>query len=256
MSVQTDHIISLVNLRKSFCLREVLKGVDLDVMRGRSVVVMGVSGTGKSVLIKHIVRLLEPDSGEVWVQGKRIDLLENDEMDELRLNIGYLFQSGALFDSMTAAQNLDFILDRRTVLLKDERRDGVDEILSWFDLVGMRAHFPSELSGGQKKRIALARAIVLEPEIPLYDEPTTGLDPESVRTVSELIVRLREERGITSAAITHDILCAEIIADEAFFLHDGRIIAGGSLNEVRAFDHPQIRNFYGQPLLNRPTTRF
>ncbi len=256
MSVQTDHIISLANLRKSFGLREVLKGVDLDVMRGRSVVVMGVSGTGKSVLIKHIVRLLEPDSGEVWVQSKRIDLLENDEMDELRLNIGYLFQSGALFDSMTAAQNLDFILDRRTVLLKAERRDRIDEILSWFDLVGMRAHFPSELSGGQKKRIALARAIVLEPEILLYDEPTTGLDPESVRTVSELIVRLREERGITSVAITHDILCAEIIADEAFFLHDGRIIAGGSLDEVRAFDHPQIRNFYGQPLLNRPTTRF
>lgn len=224
-------------------------------MRGRSVVVMGGSGTGKSVLIKHIVRLLEPDSGEVWVQGKRIDLLEKDELDELRLNIGYLFQSGALFDSMTAAQNLDFILDRHTVMSKAERRDRIDEILSWFDLVDKRAHFPSELSGGQKKRIALARAIVLEPEILLYDEPTTGLDPESVRTVAELIVSLREERGITSVAITHDILCAEIIADDAFFLHDGRIIAGGSLDEVRAFDHPQVRNFYGQPLLNRPTTR-
>ncbi|GMQ81164.1 MAG: ABC transporter ATP-binding protein [Rhodothermia bacterium] len=255
MSVQTDHIIRLVNLRKSFGRYEVLKGVDLDVMRGRSVVVMGGSGTGKSVLIKHIVRLLEPDSGEVWVQGKRIDLLEKDELDELRLNIGYLFQSGALFDSMTAAQNLDFILDRHTVMSKAERRDRIDEILSWFDLVDKRAHFPSELSGGQKKRIALARAIVLEPEILLYDEPTTGLDPESVRTVAELIVSLREERGITSVAITHDILCAEIIADDAFFLHDGRIIAGGSLDEVRAFDHPQVRNFYGQPLLNRPTTR-
>jgi phospholipid/cholesterol/gamma-HCH transport system ATP-binding protein len=126
-----------------------------------------------------------------------------------------------------------------------ERVDRIAETLSWFGLVDKRTHFPSELSGGQKKRIALARAIVLEPEIMLYDEPTTGLDPESVRTVSELIVRLRDERGITSIAITHDILCAEIIADDAFFLHEGHFIASGTLEEIRNTDIAAVRNFYG-----------
>jgi len=223
----------------------VLKGISLDVERGTSAVVMGGSGSGKSVLIKHIVRLLTPDSGEVWVQDKRLDTLDGDEMDKLRLNIGYLFQSSALFDSMTVSENLEFLLYRHTEMSKSERIDRIEETLSWFELVEKRTHYPAELSGGQQKRIALARAIVLEPEILLYDEPTTGLDPEYVRIVSELILRLREERGITSIAITHDILCAEIIADDLYFLYDGRFIAGGSMEEIRMVDHPAVRNFYG-----------
>ncbi|NNE34458.1 MAG: ATP-binding cassette domain-containing protein, partial [Rhodothermales bacterium] len=162
-----------------------------------------------------------------------------------RLNIGYLFQSSALFDSMTVSENLEFILYRHTGLKKTERIDRIEETLSWFDLVEKRTHYPAELSGGQQKRIALARAIVLEPEILLYDEPTTGLDPESVRMVSDLIVRLREERGITSVAITHDILCAEIIADDAYFLYDGRFLASGTLDEIRRVEHEAVRNFYG-----------
>ncbi len=238
-------LIRLVDIRKSFGSLDVLKGVSLNVERGTSAVVMGGSGSGKSVLIKHIVRLLIPDSGEVWVQGKRVDTLESDEMDKIRLNIGYLFQSSALFDSMTVSENLEFLLFRHTDMSKSERIDRIEETLSWFELVEKRTHYPAELSGGQQKRIALARAIVLEPEILLYDEPTTGLDPESVRTVSDLILRLRDEKGITSIAITHDILCAEIIADDTYFLYDGRFIAGGSMDEIRNVDHPAVRNFYG-----------
>ncbi len=245
MQTRSDILIRLVDIRKSFGPLDVLKGISLDVERGTSAVVMGGSGSGKSVLIKHIVRLLIPDSGEVWVQGKRVDTLESDEMDKVRLNIGYLFQSSALFDSMTVSENLEFLLYRHTDMSKSERLDRIEETLSWFELVEKRTHYPAELSGGQQKRIALARAIVLEPEILLYDEPTTGLDPEYVRIVSELILRLRDERGITSIAITHDILCAEIIADDAYFLYDGRFIAGGTMDEIRIVDHPAVRNFYG-----------
>ncbi len=245
MQVPSDILIRLTEIHKSFGPVDVLTGISLDVEKGSSSVVMGGSGSGKSVLIKHIVGLLYPDSGEVWVQGQRLDQLDEDGVDELRLNIGYLFQSGALFDSMTVSQNLDFILDRHTEMTRPERIDRISETLSWFGLVDKRSHFPTELSGGQKKRIALARAIVLEPEILLYDEPTTGLDPASVRSVSELIVRLREERGITSITITHDILCAEIIADDVHFLFEGRFLANGTLDEIRAVDHPEVRNFYG-----------
>ncbi len=155
-------------------------------------------------------------------------------------------QSGALFDSMNVYENLDFLLDRHTDLTRAERSDRIDEALSWVDLPDKLYQFPAELSGGQKKRIALARAIVLEPDILLYDEPTTGLDPVSVRAVSELIVRLREERGITSVAITHDLLCAEIIADSVHFLFEGSFLAEGDLDEVRTRDDPEIERFFGK----------
>ncbi len=246
MEVASDHIVRLVDIRKSFGDLEVLRGVNLDVDRKSIVVVMGGSGTGKSVLIKHIVRLLEPDSGEVWVNNRRVDEMNEDELDELRLSVGYLFQSGALFDSMTVSENLDFILERHSSFSRPERRDRIEELLSWVNLADKRHHLPAELSGGQKKRIALARAIVLEPDVMLYDEPTTGLDPIWVRDVSELIVRLRDERDITSVAITHDLLCAEIIADDAHFLHEGHFIASGNLDDIRRVDHPQIRNFFGE----------
>lgn len=239
-------VIEFRNVYKSFGDNHVLQGVSLSVPRGKSVVVMGGSGTGKSVLIKHVVRLLEPDRGEVWVLGDRVDQMMGDELDRLRLSTGYLFQGGALFDSMTVYQNLDFILNRHTKLSKKERRDRILETLAWVNLEGKSRQYPAELSGGQKKRIALARSIVLEPKIMLYDEPTTGLDPVSVRVVSELITRLRDERGISSVAITHDLLCAEIIADEAHFLADGKIVADGSIDDLRNSDHPALRNFFGR----------
>ncbi len=238
-------VVALLGVHKRFGEREVLRGVSLDVEEGTSVVVMGGSGTGKSVLLKHIVRLLVPDEGAVWVFGQRVDQLEGEALDHLRLSIGYLFQSGALFDSMTVYENLDFLLERHTRLSRAERRDRILETLDWVGLRHTATQYPAELSGGQRKRIALARAIILEPKLLLYDEPTTGLDPVSVRAVSELIVRLRNERGITSIAITHDLLCAEIIADRAHFLHEGRILMGGTLDELRRSDHPVLRNFFG-----------
>ena len=237
--------IALRDVHKAFGPKRILRGVTMDVERGASVVVMGGSGSGKSVLIKHIVRLLTPDQGAVWVNGRRIDTLGDDGVDQLRLGIGYLFQGGALFDSMTVRENLEFLLTRHTDYGRSERRERVNETLAWVNLREKAPQYPSELSGGQKKRIALARAVILEPDILLCDEPTTGLDPASVRRVSRLVVRLREERGITSVAITHDLLCADIIADQAYFLHDGRAIARGSMEALRGADHPALRNFFG-----------
>lgn len=238
-------IIEIKDLHKRFGDNTVLEGVSLAVEAGTTAIVMGGSGSGKSVLLKHIVQLLTPDAGEVWVKGQRADQLEDDALDALRLSIGYLFQSGALFDSMTVHQNLDFFLDRHTDLEPPARKERIEETLNWVDLYNSAPRYPAELSGGQKKRIGLARAVILEPEIMLYDEPTTGLDPISVRTVSDLIVRLRDERGITSVAITHDLLCAEIITDRAHFLYHGSMIASGTLDELRRTDHPHLRNFFG-----------
>jgi phospholipid/cholesterol/gamma-HCH transport system ATP-binding protein len=227
----------------------ILRGLSLEVERGTSAVVMGGSGTGKSMLIKHVVKLLEPDDGEVWVQGKRMDLLEGDALDKQRLQIGYLFQSGALFDSMTVAENMDFFLTRNTDLDAGEREERITETLEWVSLAEKAPAYPAELSGGQKKRIGLARSLVLQPAIMLYDEPTTGLDPISVRAVSDLIVRLREERGITSITITHDLTCAEIITDRAHFLHEGHFAASGTLDELRQADHPMIREFFDSAIV-------
>lgn len=239
-------MISLRDVHKAFGEKEVLRGASLSVERGTSAVVMGGSGTGKSVLIKHIVQLLQPDRGEVWVKSQRADQLRGDTLDAMRLHIGYLFQGGALFDSMTVFENLDFLLNRHTSLSKQERRERINETLTWVNLREKAPQYPAELSGGQKKRIGLARAIILEPEILLYDEPTTGLDPVSVRTVADLIVRLRDERGITSVAITHDLLCADIIADSAFFLSEGQIIVSGTMDDLRRSQHPELRNFFGR----------
>jgi len=237
-------VIALRNVHKSFGKNHVLKGVSLEVERGTSAVVMGGSGTGKSVLIKHVVKLLEPDEGEVWVMGQRVDQLDGDALDDVRLSIGYLFQGGALFDSMTVYENMDFILHRHSGLSAEERRGRIEETLDWVNLANTGEKFPAELSGGQKKRIGLARAIILQPKIILYDEPTTGLDPVSVRTVSNLIVRLRDERGITSISITHDLLCAEIIADSAHFIDDGTIVESGTLDDLRTSEHPTLREFF------------
>jgi phospholipid/cholesterol/gamma-HCH transport system ATP-binding protein len=237
-------VVELRDLVKSFGKKTVLRGVDLSLERGTSAVVLGGSGTGKSVLTKHVVGLLSPDAGEVWVLGDRVDLLDGDALDRKRLHIGYLFQAGALLDSMTVRENMRFFLDRHTRLSESEKEDQVTEVLEAVNLPDKAGQYPAELSGGQRKRIGLARALILKPEIILYDEPTTGLDPVSVRVVSELIVKLRDERGISSIAITHDLLAAEIITDRAHFLADGVIVAEGTLDEVRRADHPATREFF------------
>lgn len=237
-------IVALRDVHKAFGELRVLKGVNLQLERGMSAVVLGGSGSGKSVLIKHIVGLLEPDKGEVWVKGQRVDLLEGDALDKQRLNIGFLFQGGALFDSMTVYENMRFYLDRHTKWPKSEKDDAIAEVLEAVNLSDKGPQYPAELSGGQKKRIGLARALILKPEIILYDEPTTGLDPISVRVVAELIVKLRDERGISSIAITHDLLAASMITDSANFIAEGKIVASGTLDEVRNSDHPIVREFF------------
>jgi phospholipid/cholesterol/gamma-HCH transport system ATP-binding protein len=239
-----DIVVAMRNVRKSFGQKEVLKGLTVSVPRGTSAVIMGGSGTGKSVSIRHVVRLLKPDAGEIWVEGERVDLAEGDDLDRIRLKIGYLFQGGALFDSMNVEENMLFYLDRHTTLTAAEKRERIEEAVAAVNLPDTLAQYPAQLSGGQKKRIGLARALILQPDILLYDEPTTGLDPISVRVVSELIVRLREERGMSSIAITHDLLCAEIIADSVHFIKEGRISAAGTLDEVRRSDDPTIQAFF------------
>jgi phospholipid/cholesterol/gamma-HCH transport system ATP-binding protein len=240
-----DVLVELRDVHKSFGDVHVLRGISLRVQEGRSAVILGGSGSGKSVLIKHIVQLLKPDSGEVWVMGQRADRLSGDPLDRLRLSIGFLFQGGALFDSMTVSEQLDFYLTRHTNLGRAERKERIEETLSWVNLTHTASQYPAELSGGQRKRIGLARAIILQPGILLYDEPTTGLDPVSVRAVANLIVRLRDERNITSMAITHDLLCAEIIADEVHFLAKGRFVASGSLEGIQESGDPAVREFFG-----------
>jgi len=170
--------------------------------------------------------------------------MKGDTLDKKRLHIGYLFQGGALLDSMTVHGNMRFFLDRHTKLSREQKDDAIMEVLEAVNLPESRDQYPAELSGGQRKRVGLARALVLKPEIILYDEPTTGLDPVSVRVVSDLIVKLRDERGISSIAITHDLLAAEIITDKAHFLYEGVIIASGTLDEVRRADHPALKEFF------------
>ncbi len=239
-----ETIIALRDVHKSFGPKAVLRGVNLEVQKGTSAVVMGGSGSGKSVLIKHIVGLLKPDQGEVWLLGHRVDQLDDDALDRVRLSAGYLFQGGALFDSMTVFENMEFFLHRHTDLSAAERKERIEETLAWVNLADKASSYPAELSGGQRKRIGLARSIILQPQVMFYDEPTTGLDPVSVRTVAELIVRLRDERGISSVTITHDLLCAKIITDRAHFLHHGRIVASGSLAELRTTPDPVLQEFF------------
>ena len=239
-----DVVVDLREVYKGFGPKKILKGVNLSVARGTSAVVLGGSGTGKSVLTKHVVGLLQPDKGEVWVLGERLDLMTPEQRDQKRTRLGYLFQGGALFDSMTVYENMRFFLDRLTTLDRDEKDDLIMESLEDVNLPGTRDQYPAELSGGQKKRIGLARTLILRPDIILYDEPTTGLDPVSVRVVSDLIVKLRDTRGISSISITHDLLAAEIITDSAHFLSDGEIVAEGTLAEVRRSDHPVVSEFF------------
>ena len=238
-----QEVVSIENLHKAFGQRRILRGVSLRVRRGESVAVMGGSGTGKSLLLKHIVGLITPDEGAVRVLGHRINELSPGHLDAVRLRIGYLFQGGALFDSMTVAKNMDFVLRRHTSMPKTERRDRIMEALDWVSLQATANQYPAQLSGGQKKRVALARAIILKPEILLCDEPTTGLDPVSVRTVSNLLVRL-QRRNMSVITITHDLLCADITADHAVFLYEGRVLARGTLKEMRAHQHPVLKEFF------------
>ncbi|HHN65226.1 MAG TPA: ABC transporter ATP-binding protein [Nitrospirae bacterium] len=236
-------MIEIVDLYKSFNDKEVLKGVDLEVKRGESIVIIGGSGSGKSVLMKHIIGLYRPDRGRVIVDGVEITGLDEKGLYEMRKRFGMLFQSAALFDSMPVWENVAFSLLRHTGLSPKKAKEIAIEKLRLVGLKDVEHLMPSELSGGMKKRVGLARAIAHDPEIILYDEPTTGLDPIMADAINELIIRLREQLKVTSVTITHDMTSAYKIADTIAMLYDGRIIQRGTPEEIRNSDNPVVRQF-------------
>lgn len=236
-------MIEVVGLHKAFGHKQVLRGATLRIERGESVVVIGGSGVGKSVLIKHIIGLLRPDRGKVLVEGQEVAALPEGRLNELRKKFGMLFQGGALFDSMTVGENVGFPLREHTRMSRAEIAAKVGEKLEIVGLDGVEELMPSELSGGMKKRVALARAIAMEPEILLYDEPTTGLDPVMADVINDLIIDMKRRLHITSIAITHDMVSAYKIADRIAMLHDGVIIEEGSPEQIRSSSHPLVRQF-------------
>lgn len=236
-------MIRIEGLHKTFGSNHVLRGVDLEVEKGESMVVIGGSGSGKSVLIKHIIGLLRPDSGRVFIDGVDITMLNDRDLYEIRKKFGMLFQSAALFDSMTVWENVAFALIRNKKLSFRDAREIASEKLSLVGLSGVEDLMPSELSGGMRKRVGLARAIAHEPEFILYDEPTTGLDPIMADAINDLIVRLRERMSVTSVAITHDMKSAYKIADRIAMLYKGRIIGTGTPEEIKNTEDPVLRQF-------------
>jgi phospholipid/cholesterol/gamma-HCH transport system ATP-binding protein len=235
--------IRVVNLHKSFGKNYVLKGCDLEVKEGESMVVIGGSGSGKTVLIKCIIGLLRPDRGEIYIDGQEITSLSERRMNEIRKKFGMLFQGGALFDSLRVWENVGFGLRQHTQLNEEEIRRIAYEKLRLVGLKDIEDLMPSELSGGMKKRVSLARAIAMEPEILLYDEPTTGIDPIMADAINELIVRMREKLNVTSVAITHDMKSAYQIADRIAMLYEGKIIEVGNLGEIKNSPNPIVQQF-------------
>ncbi len=236
-------VVRLVDIHKAFGAQVVLNGVSLDVMPAKTTVVMGPSGCGKSVMLKHIVGLLRPDSGEVWYSGTRIDQLDEDHLGRVRLEVGLLFQMGALFDSMTVEENIAFPLIEHTDLRRGQRRERVMEALETVDLAGVDEKLPSQLSGGQRKRVALARAIVMRPRVMLYDEPTTGLDPIRSAGIDDLITRLKDRMKVTNIVVTHDLASARHVADRVVMLLGGKIVADGTFDELTRSQDQRVQHF-------------
>ena len=220
-----------------------LRGVDLDVGRGETVVVLGGSGSGKSVLLRHTIGLHHPDAGAVWVDGQEITQLSEDELVEPRKKVGMLFQAGALFDSMTVLDNVAFALREHTDQDEENVRARVAEVLTLVELEDVEELMPADLSGGMRKRVALARAIALAPRAILYDEPTTGLDPITANTINQLIRNLQERLGVTSIVVTHDIHSALTVGDRLAFLDEGTIVYEGSIEEAKQAPDRKLRRF-------------
>jgi len=215
----------------------------LNIEAGQSLVIIGASGSGKSVLLKHIVGLLKPDSGEVWFSGQRVDNLPERQLAVIRKRFGFLFQMGALFDSSNVYENVAFPLVEHTKKSPHEIKEIVDKKLAMVGLREIGKKMPGELSGGQKKRVALARAIALEPEVILYDEPTTGLDPVRADVINELIVKLQRELKVTSIVVTHDMQSAFKIANRIVMLYEGKLIFDGPPSEIRSTDNEVVKRF-------------
>lgn len=237
------NLIEFRNVSKRFGRLVVLDRVDLDVHEGESLVIIGASGSGKSVMLKHMVALLRPDSGQVRFDGRRIDNLPERKLVPVREQFGFLFQMGALFDSMTVEENVAFPLVEHTDKPPQEIDRTVDQKLHMVGLPEVRKKVPADLSGGQRKRVALARAIALDPRVILYDEPTTGLDPIRADVINELILKLQREMKVTSVVVTHDMHSAFKVGDRIVMLHEAKLIFDGTPEETRATDNPIVRRF-------------
>ena len=238
-----DAIIGIRGLRKSFGPKLVLDSLDLDIKRGETLVVIGRSGCGKSVLLKHITGLVRPDAGEILFEGEDMTRFDRKKLFQMRMHFGMLFQSSALFDSMTVGENVALPLRKHSGKSEGEIAGIVDAKLDLVGLTGVRDQYPAEMSGGMKKRVGLARAVAMDPQVVLYDEPTTGLDPIMADVINELIRTLQRELEVTSIVVTHDIKSAYHVGNRIAMLHEGGIIYSGTPDEVRRSDDPVIRQF-------------
>ncbi|MBW1807069.1 MAG: ABC transporter ATP-binding protein [Deltaproteobacteria bacterium] len=236
-------MIDIQDLHKSFGDNHVLRGMNLQVMEGKTTVIIGASGSGKSVLMKHMIGLLRPDSGKVIVDGLDTTTLSERELSKIREKFGMVFQGAALFDSMSVGDNVAFPLREHRHLREKEIQEIVAEKLALFDLIGVERIFPAELSGGMRKRVGLARAVVLEPRIILFDEPTTGLDPITTESVDDLIVSAKQRLGVTSVVISHDIASSLRVGDHVAMIHEGVIVDQGTPNDLRNSQHPYVQRF-------------
>ena len=241
-------VIVLENITKRFGRKVVLDNVSLAVEKGKTTVVIGPSGCGKTVLVKHLIVLLRPNTGEIYFKNQRIDNLSENALNKIRTHYGFLFQGGALFDSLSVTENIIFPI-RQHHKISDWKatEELVKSKLAMVGLDGYQNHYPSNLSGGQRKRVALARAIALNPEVVLYDEPTTGLDPIRSDIINELVLKLQRELGVTSVVVTHDMTSAYKVADRIIMLHNGKIVADGDADHIRNHPHPIVQQFiHGQ----------
>jgi phospholipid/cholesterol/gamma-HCH transport system ATP-binding protein len=242
--------IELIDIRKSFGSKSVLKGMSFRVEDGETLSMVGFSGTGKSVTLKHVAGLLKPDSGTVMVGERNVASLTREQLYEMRREMGFVFQFAALFDSMTIAENVAMGLQKQGVMNDAEIRERVAESLARVELEGYEERFPSELSGGQQKRAGLARAIAFRPKYLLYDEPTSGLDPVTTTVIDELILKMQKDLGVTSLVITHDMASANRISNRIAMLFEGRVLEIGTPEEIRATENPIVRGFIeGRPEL-------
>jgi phospholipid/cholesterol/gamma-HCH transport system ATP-binding protein len=244
-------MIKLDNVYKAFGEKKVLEGFSLEVDEGETMVIIGYSGTGKSVAIKHIVGLLSPDQGTVFVDGLEVPDLPREKLYELRGSIGYVFQFAALFDSLTVGENVAMALRKMRTMSEKEIADRVSESLALVDLPDAEAKYPAELSGGMRKRVGIARAIAKRPKYILYDEPTTGLDPVTSAVIDELMIRMRDKLGVTSVVITHDMRSAYSVGTRIAMLFEGKVRQVGTVDEIQHTTDPVVRQFIeGKPSLD------
>lgn len=236
-------MIEIKGLHKSFGGKPVLKGVDLTIRDGETLVIIGRSGCGKSVLLKHITGLMEPDEGNIFIDGQDMFSLSSEEQDRVRLSIGMVFQGAALFDSLSVGENVGYSLSEHTKMPQSDIQARVSEKLSLVGLKGIEEAMPADLSGGMKKRVSLARAICNEPKIVLYDEPTTGLDPINSDVINDLILRTQERLKVTSIVVTHDMISAYKVGNRIAMLYDGKIIGVGTPDEIKNTSDPVIKQF-------------